>query len=156
MLVSGSVEGGCDTEPAPRSIGWPPPAEGAGATALAAAFKIKAELAGKRVVVCISGGNIDINLLDRVIGYGLAQAGRLMRFAVDLHDRPGELQQLLRLIGETGANVRSIEHDRTRRDVPIGSARVMLELETRSAGHLDELRGRLAAHGYSIAGESPP
>lgn len=129
-------------------------AEGAGATALAAAFKLKAELTGKRVVICISGGNIDINLLDRIIGYGLAQAGRLMRFAVDLHDRPGELQKLLALIGETGANVRSIEHDRTRRDVPIGSARVILELETRSAGHLNELRGRLAKHGYSIPGES--
>ena len=128
-------------------------AEGAGATALAAAFKLKAELAGKRVVICISGGNIDINLLDRIIGYGLAQAGRLMRFAVDLHDRPGELQKLLALIGETGANVRSIEHDRTRRDVPIGSARVILELETRSAGHLNELRGRLAKHGYSIPAE---
>jgi len=124
--------------------------EGAGATALAAALKLKAELAGKRVVICISGGNIDINLLDRIIGYGLAKAGRLMRFAVDLHDRPGELQKLLVLIGETGANVRSIEHDRTRRDVPIGSARVMLELETRSAGHLDELRGRLAERGYSM------
>ncbi len=127
--------------------------EGAGATALAAALKLKAELAGKRVVICISGGNIDINLLDRIIGYGLAKAGRLMRFAIDLHDRPGELQKLLVLIGETGANVRSIEHDRTRRDVPIGSARVMLELETRSAGHLDELRRRLAERGYSIASD---
>jgi threonine dehydratase len=127
--------------------------EGAGATALAGALKLKAELAGKRVVICISGGNIDINLLDRIIGYGLAKAGRLMRFAVDLHDRPGELQKLLALIGETGANVRSIEHDRTRRDVSIGSARVMLELETRSAGHLDELRCRLGEHGYAIAGQ---
>ena len=129
--------------------------EGAGATALAAAVKLKTELTGKRVVICLSGGNIDINLLDRIIGYGLAKAGRLMRFAVDLHDRPGELQKLLVLIGATGANVRSIEHDRTRRDVPIGSARVILELETRSAGHLDELRGRLRDHGYSIARESP-
>jgi threonine dehydratase len=128
--------------------------EGAGATALAAALKLKAELAGKRVVICISGGNIDINLLDRIIGYGLAKVGRLMRFAVDLHDRPGELKKLLALIGETGANVRSIEHDRTRRDVPIGSARVMLELETRSAGHLEELRRRLTACGYSILVDS--
>jgi threonine dehydratase len=128
--------------------------EGAGATALAAALKLKAELAGKRVVILISGGNIDINLLDRIIGYGLARLGRLMRFAVDLHDRPGELQKLLVLIGETGANVRSVEHDRTRRDVPIGSARVILELETRSAGHLDELRSRLAEHGYSVAREN--
>jgi threonine dehydratase len=129
-------------------------AEGAGATALAAALRLKPELAGKRVVICVSGGNIDINLLDRIIGYGLAQAGRLMRFAIDLHDRPGELQKLLALIGGTGANVRSIEHDRTRRDVPIGSARVILELETRSAGHLDELRAGLAGHGYSIVGET--
>ena len=120
-----------------------------------AAFKLKPELRGKRVVICISGGNIDINLLDRIIGHGLAQAGRLVRFAIDLHDRPGELQKLLALVSETGANVRSIEHDRTRRDVPIGSARVILELETRSAGHLNELRGRLAKHGYSIARESP-
>ena len=127
--------------------------EGAGATALAAALKLKADLAGKRVVICISGGNIDINLLDRIIGYGLAKAGRLMRLAIDLHDRPGELQKLLLLIGETGANVRSIEHDRTRLDVPIGSARVMLELETRSAGHLAELHGRLAEHGYSVASD---
>ena len=128
--------------------------EGAGATALAAALKLKSKVAGKRVVICISGGNIDINLLDRIIGYGLAKAGRLMRFAIDLHDRPGELQKLLVLIGETGANVRSIEHDRTRRALPIGSARVILELETRSAGHLDDLRGRLDAQGYRIAGES--
>lgn len=125
-------------------------AEGAGATALAAALKLKPELAGKRVVICISGGNIDINLLDRIIGYGLAKVGRLMRFAVELHDRPGELQKLLAIIGETGANVHAIEHDRTRRDVPIGSARVMLELETRSAGHLGELRRRLSDSGYTI------
>jgi threonine dehydratase len=128
--------------------------EGAGAAGLAAALKIRAELAGKRVAICISGGNIDINLLDRIIGYGLAKAGRLMRFAIELHDRPGELQKLLLLIGQTGANVRSIEHDHTRRDVPIGSVRVMLELETRSADHLDELRRRLAERGYSIAGDN--
>lgn len=127
--------------------------EGAGATALAGALKIRGELQGKRVVICISGGNIDINLLDRIIGYGLAQAGRLTRFTLDLHDRPGELRKLLELIGETGANIRSIAHDRARRDIPIGGARVTLEVETRGPGHRDELRARLKAGGHRIAGD---
>lgn len=128
-------------------------AEGAGAAALAGALKIKPELRGRRAVIVVSGGNIDINLLDRIIGHGLAKAGRLMRITIDLRDRPGELQNLLALIGETGANVRAISHDRTRRDIPIGNARVMLELETRSAEHVAEIRRRLADRGYACGTE---
>jgi threonine dehydratase len=129
-------------------------AEGAGATALAGALKIKADLRGKRVVVLVSGGNIDINLLDRIIGHGLAKAGRLVRLSINLHDRPGELQKLLVLISETGANVRTIEHDRTRRDIPIASARVQLELETRSVDHIDTIRQRIEQSGYAITIEA--
>jgi threonine dehydratase len=128
-------------------------AEGAGAAALAGALKLAPELAGKRIVVMVSGGNIDINLLDRIIGYGLAKAGRLLRFSVNLHDRPGELQKLLALIGAAGANVRTIEHDRTRLNMPIGSACVMLELETRSREHVGEIRERLKERGYTITFE---
>jgi threonine dehydratase len=128
--------------------------EGAGATALAGALKIKADLRGKRVVVLVSGGNIDINLLDRIIGHGLAKAGRLVRLSINLHDRPGELQKLLVLISETGANVRTIEHDRTRRDIPIASVRVQLELETRSADHIDMIRQRIEQSGYAITIEA--
>jgi len=128
-------------------------AEGAGAAALAGALKIKQELQGRRAVIVVSGGNIDINLLDRIIGHGLAKAGRLMRITIDLRDRPGELQKLLALIGETGANVRAISHDRTRRDIPIGNARVMLELETRSAEHVAKIRRRLADRGYGCGTE---
>jgi threonine dehydratase len=73
-----------------------------------------------------------------------------MRITVDLRDRPAELQKLLALIGETGANVRTISHDRTRRDIPIGNARVMLELETRNPDHIEEIRRRMADRGYSI------
>jgi threonine dehydratase len=104
-------------------------------------------------VLVVGGGNIDINLLDRIIGHGLAEAGRLMRISIDLRDRPGELQKLLALIGETGANVRAIKDDRTRRDIPIGDARVMLELETRSAGHIAEIHQRLVDGGYACMGE---
>jgi threonine dehydratase len=129
-------------------------AEGAGAAALAGALQIRAELRGKRVVVVVSGGNIDINLLDRIIAHGLVKMGRLVRLAIDLHDRPGELAKLLALVGETGANVRAIDHDRTRRDVAIGGTRVMLELETRGPEHIAQIRDRLARSGYTIAQES--
>jgi threonine dehydratase len=125
-------------------------AEGAGAAALAGAIKIKDELRGRRVVVVISGGNIDINLLDRIIGHGLVKVGRLFRFSVDMRDRPGELGKLLVAIAESGANVRAIDHDRTRRDVSIGGARVILELETRGPEHIEEIREYLALNGYVI------
>jgi threonine dehydratase len=128
-------------------------AEGAGAAAIAGALKLKADLRGRKVVIVVSGGNIDINLLDRIIGHGLAKAGRLMRLSISLRDRPGELQKLLVLISETGANVRAIDHDRTRRDIPIGCARVMLELETRGAAHVEEVRRRLIEHDYELAAE---
>ncbi len=124
--------------------------EGAGAAALAGALKLKAALKGKRVVICVSGGNIDINLLDRIIGHGLVKVGRLLRLSVNLHDRPGELSKLLALIGEAGANVHAVSHDRTRHDLAIGSVRVMLELETRGPEHIDTLRSRLEQRGYQL------
>jgi threonine dehydratase len=94
------------------------------------------------------------NLLDRIIGYGLARMGRLFRVAIDLHDRPGELGKLLACVGETGANVRTIAHDRARRDVAIGRARVMLELETRGLDHIESVRGHLLRAGYALVRQS--
>jgi len=126
-------------------------AEGAGAAALAGAIKIARALRGRKVVVCISGGNIDTNLLDRIIGHGLVKVGRLFRFSIGLRDRPGELGKILGLIGSLGANVHAIDHDRTRHDVPIGGAHVILELETRGPEHIEEIREKLRAAGYSPA-----
>ncbi len=131
-------------------------AEGAGAAALAGALKIKSELRGRRVAIVVSGGNIDSNLLDRIIGYGLTKAGRLTRLQIDLHDQPGELQKLLALISESSANIRTIAHDRVRRDIPIGSACVTLELETRGPEHIRELWRRLVDRGYQIASQDLP
>ena len=125
-------------------------AEGAGAAALAGALKLKEELKGKIVVLVVSGGNIDTNLLDRIIGHGLVKLGRLFRVAVDLRDRPGELGKLVSMVAATGANVRAIDHDRTRRDVAIGGARVMLELETRGPAHIEAIRDQLKRHGYTF------
>ena len=123
-------------------------AEGAGAAALAGALKLKNELQGKTVVLVVSGGNIDMNVLDRIIGHGLVKVGRLFRVAVDLRDRPGELGKLVSMVAATGANVRAIDHDRTRRDVAIGGARVMLELEARGPTHIEAIREQLKRHGY--------
>ena len=123
-------------------------AEGAGAAALAGALKLKDEIKDKTVVLVVSGGNIDMNLLDRIIGHGLVKVGRLFRVAVDLRDRPGELGKLVSLVAATGANVRAIDHDRTRRDVAIGGARVMLELETRGPTHIEAIREQLKRRGY--------
>ncbi len=131
-------------------------AEGAGAAALAGAIKIKSELRGRRVAIVVSGGNIDSNLLDRIIGYGLTKAGRLARLQIDLPDQPGELQKLLALISESSANIRTIAHDRVRRDIPIGSACVTLELETRGPEHIRELWRRLVDRGYQIASQDLP
>ncbi len=127
--------------------------EGAGAAALAAALKLKSQLKGRRVILLISGGNIDINLLDRIIGHGLVKAGRLYRVCVTLADRPAELSRLLALIGKLGANVRAIDHDRTQRGVAIGAALVELELETRGIDHIGSIRAELTRHGYKIEDE---
>lgn len=129
-------------------------AEGAGAAALAGALKLGSAMAGRRVVIVASGGNIDVNLLDRIIGHELARVGRLMRLTVEMRDRPGELNRLLAVITEQGANVRAIQHDRARRDVRLGGARVTLELETRGLDHIERIRTALGAHGHKVVVES--
>lgn len=129
-------------------------AEGAGGAALAGALKLGAALSGRRVVIVASGGNIDVNLLDRIIGHGLAKAGRLVRMTVEMRDRPGELGRLLATVAEQGANVHAIQHDRTRRDVRIGGARVTVELETRGHDHIERIREALAARGLKVLVEN--
>jgi len=125
-------------------------AEGAGAAALAGALKLGAALRGKRVVIVVSGGNIDINLLDRMIGHGLVKSGRLWRFSLKLADRPGELSRVLALIGSRGANIHAIDHERNQRDVALGAARVQVEVETRGPNHVAELREALQKNGYHL------
>lgn len=129
-------------------------AEGAGAAALAGALKLRDRLREQRVVLCVSGGNIDINLLDRIIGHGLVKAGRLLRISINLRDRPGELVKLLSLISAAGANVHGVDHSRTRRGVAISGVQVMLELETRGPEHVEEIRRSLKHHGYEILADS--
>ncbi len=126
-------------------------AEGAGAVPLAALLGPAFELPkGSKVVLVISGGNVDSLLLDRVIHQGLRQEGRLMSFSVSLEDVPGSLAGLLNLVAEHQANVVHIHHARNEKGLPINFTRVDLELETRSVDHQREIGKELERAGYSI------
>ncbi len=125
--------------------------EGAGATALAALINRPLGLAGARVALVLSGGNIDVTMLARIIERGLVKDGRLVRLGVLLRDRPGELARLAALLAEARANIVHIEHDRAfARWAGIGETEVELTLETSGREHVTELLGRLEAGGYRV------
>lgn len=126
-------------------------AEGAGAVPLAALLGGSPTIPkGSKVVLVISGGNMDTLLLDRIIASGLRQQGRLMRFSVCLEDAPGSLAKLLGLLAKGQANVVHIHHARNERDLLISFTRVDLELETRGFGHIKELEKDLKGANYKI------
>ncbi len=125
-------------------------AEGAGAAPLAALLSGRSKVKSKRVVLLISGGNIDVHLLDRIIEKGLAQTGRLVRFTILLRDVPGALANLTRLVAQHHANILHIIHERAAKDIPIEFSKVILVLETRGSDHIREIRGGLKEKGYSL------
>lgn len=126
-------------------------AEGAGAVPLAALLSgVLGDLRGRRVVLVISGGNVDSPLLGRILRKGLIKKGRVMRLSVRLEDVPGSLAGLLKIISQRQANVLHIYHDRSGRDLPTYVTRVELELETRGFEHTDEIVGGLQDAGYQV------
>ena len=126
-------------------------AEGAGAVPLAALLDGIPDIApGDKVVLVVSGGNVDSPLLDRVISRGLSHGGRLLRFAVILEDAPGALAALLHLVAEAGANVLRIDHTRTRRDLSLRQTWVEIETETRGHAHAGEVMERLTEAGCAV------
>ncbi len=126
-------------------------AEGAGAVPLAALLGGALEIAkGSRVVLVISGGNVDSLILDRIIAKGLLQEGRMMRFSVCLADVPGSLARLLGLIASLQANVVHIHHARNQWGLPINFTQVDLELETKGFGHIKEIEEAMKRAGYRL------
>jgi threonine dehydratase len=125
--------------------------EGAAATPLAACTsgKLK-ELAGSRVVLLLCGGNIDPNVLSRVIERGLVADGRLGRFTAVISDRPGGLADLAAQIASTGASVKQVVHDRAFASPDVSAVNVLCTVETRDHKHLDELRALLKSRGVEI------
>jgi threonine dehydratase len=122
--------------------------EGAAATPLAACMsgQLK-ELAGKRVVLLLCGGNIDPNVLSRVIERGLVADGRLCRFRAVISDRPGGLADLTSQIALTGASIKQVVHDRAFASSDLSVVNVLCTVETRNHQHLAELRAQLKSHG---------
>jgi len=125
-------------------------AEGAGAVPLAALLSKKHQIAAKKVVLVISGGNIDVNVLDRIIEKGLSQTGRIVRFGVLVRDVPGPLAELSGLIAQNHANILHVIHERASRDIPIGLTKVIMVLETRGPDHVRKIRNVLKGTGYPL------
>jgi threonine dehydratase len=122
--------------------------EGAAATPLAACLSGKLRnLTGKRVVLLLCGGNIDPNVLSRVIERGLVADGRLCRFSAVISDRPGGLADLAAQIAAAGASVKQVVHDRAFAGSDVSAVHVLCTVETRNHEHLTELRENLRAHG---------
>lgn len=122
--------------------------EGAGAVGLAAILNHKIPGKGK-VVNVVSGGNVDVNFISRIIERGLVRAGRRIKISTFINDRPGILQQLLTIIANACANVIHVSHNRIEQDVPIGQAVVEISLETRDAGHAEQILVKLRENGYN-------
>jgi threonine dehydratase len=125
--------------------------EGAGAVSLAAVLgPLRRRIAGKKVVVVLSGGNIDVNVLDRILNLGLAEHGRVFCFSTVITDRPGSLAALAAAIGRVGANIKHIQHERGRVGVGALETRVTVELETRGPEHVPEIVSALREAGYRV------
>jgi threonine dehydratase len=126
--------------------------EGAGATPLAAVLSGKLpELAGKRVVLPLCGGNIDPNILSRVIEHGLVADGRLCRFTAIISDRPGGLASLSKQIAAAGASIKQIVHDRAFASSDVSAVNVLCTIETRNHEHFAQVRARLKDHGVETS-----
>jgi threonine dehydratase len=125
-------------------------AEGAGAAALTALLEGKLpDLAGRHVAVILSGGNIDLNILSRIVERALARHHRLVRLRVTIGDRPGSLAAALDIVAQVGASVLHIEHNRFFTDASFWETEIELTLETRDAAQVAELRAALGKAGYS-------
>lgn len=124
--------------------------EGAGAVAVAAAMFDKVPIEGKKVICVVSGGNIDVNILDRVVKRGLLTAGRTCLIKAELLDRPGQLHQIAKVIAEHGGNVIEMHHERTRANTNINGCFLRITLETRNFDHVNEIKQALENAGFKI------
>jgi threonine dehydratase len=128
-------------------------AEGAGAVPVAAALFHKLPIEGKKTVCLISGGNIDVNILNRVITRGLVMSGRKANLMIALEDKPGQLTRVSEIVAECGGNVVSVQYDGSDPNMPISSCFLKLALETRDAAQIEQIRQKLTAAGFQLVTE---
>jgi len=123
-------------------------AEGAGAAGVAALMENREKFAGKKVATVICGGNIDMRLLSGVLARGLVQDGRMVRLRIGIIDQPGVLARITNFIGQCGANIIEVYHQRLFPDIPAKQADVDVVLETRNAEHVQEIVTKLTEGGF--------
>ena len=121
--------------------------EGAASVPLAAAMRRSLGLEGKKVVLCLCGGNIDVTVISKVIERGLAADGRLCRVVAQMSDRPGSLARLAGVLAATGASVKEVYHDRNFGPADVGSVAIACVLETRDFTHIEQIKAALAEAG---------
>lgn len=124
--------------------------EGAGAAAVAAAMFGKIDLQGKKAVCLLSGGNIDVTILSRVINRGLLMSGRTCQLMIELVDKPGQLKNVSRIIADLGGNVISVHHERANEGSDVNGCYLRLLLETRNFGHIEEIKKALTDFGFKL------
>jgi threonine dehydratase len=130
--------------------------EGAGAAGLAAVFANRAMFKGRTVGLVLCGGNIDTRLLASVLTRELAREGRLSQLTIDLVDRPGQLAAVAALLGEAGANIVEVSHQRTFSDLPAKATLLEVVIETRDRAHLNETVAHLRAAGFELEVQTNP
>ena len=121
-----------------------------GAVAVAAAMFDKLDLAGKKTVCLLSGGNIDVTILSRVIARGLLMSGRSCQLLIELVDKPGQLLTVSRVIAEQGGNVTAVHHEHTNEGSDVNGCYLRLSLETRNAEHIQQIKQALTDAGIKI------
>jgi len=124
--------------------------EGAGAVATAAVVFDKFPVKGKRVCAIVSGGNIDVNILSRVIARGLLTTGRLTDITLELLDKPGQLKEVSAIIADMGANVTQVRHNAGGENTDINGCYLHITMETRNHEHLEQVKQALRDAGYRI------
>jgi threonine dehydratase len=129
--------------------------EGAGAVTLAALLEHADQYRGKRVVLVLSGGNIDFTVVDRVIRRGLVASGRIGVLDIMVPDAPGGLSAVTGLLACWRANILDVVHHRFAADLPFGMTRVVITAEIRGKEHLDDIRAALNKQGYRTSGDNP-
>lgn len=125
-------------------------AEGAGAASVAAVMFNKVPVKGKKVVCVVSGGNIDVTILNRVINRGLAKSGRLCRIDMELEDRPGKLSEVISTIGGLGGNITGVHHDRTQNRQKVNACILSVTMETRNEEHIETIKKALTDKGFLL------
>ena len=125
-------------------------AEGAGAVSVAATMFGKLNLKGKKIVCVVSGGNIDVNILSRVITRGLVNSGRNSTLQIALEDKPGQLVGVSTIISDCGGNVISVHHERSDANMPVASCYLKIGMETRDFDQIAVIKDTLKRNGYKI------